>query len=186
MSRLFPFRTPASKPRPWVRLLLSVSLFLIAAALPSGFMESSFAPGAPGASVALAAEAAPKAVADKPAPHVDRAVQVAVELEGTDSLGARLAFRLKDTFNASSLFVLSEKDAPKIRVLLSTTPEFPSRPSVGSAYSVVWVFSQSEGTLRHYLAREVGVVTAESVEDLVAHIAERTDGISVRYGYLFQ
>ena len=31
-------------------------------------------------------------------------------------------------------------------------------------------------------AREVGVVTAESVEDLVAHIAERTDGISVRYG----
>lgn len=180
MLRLSPFRTPASKPRPWARLLLSVSLFLIAAALFSGFTEFSFG------QIAQAAEAAPKAVADKPAPNVDRAVQVAVELEGTDSLGARLAFRLKDTFNASSLFVLSEKDAPKIRVLLSTTPEFPSRPPVGSAYSVVWVFSQSEGTLRHYLAREVGVVTAESVEDLVAHIAERTDGISVRYGYLFQ
>ena len=183
MPRPFPLRTPASKPRPWAPLLLSVSLFLIAAALLPQFLPLS---GIAGNGLALAAEAAPKAVADKPAPNVDRAVQVAVELEGTDSLGARLAFRLKDTFNASSLFVLSEKDAPKIRVLLSTTPEFPSRPSVGSAYSVVWVFSQSEGTLRHYLAREVGVVTAEGVDDLVAHIAERTDGISVRYGYLFQ
>lgn len=186
MSRLFPLRTPASKSRPWAPLLLSVSLFLIAAALLPRFPALH---GITGASIALAApaaEAAPKAVADKPAPNVDRAVQVAVELEGTDSLGARLAFRLKDTFNSSSLFVLSEKDAPKIRVLLSTTPEFPSRPPVGSAYSVVWVFSQSEGTLRHYLAREVGVVTAETVDDLVAHIVERTDGISVRYGYLFQ
>ncbi|MGJ3521686.1 hypothetical protein ACR4XJ_01495 [Nitratidesulfovibrio sp. D1] len=186
MPRPFPLRTSASKPRPWALLLLSVSLFLIAAALFPLFPQSSLFPGIVGVSSALAAEAAPKAVADKPAPNVDRAVQVAVELEGTDSLGARLAFRLKDVFNASSLFVLSEKDAPKIRVLLSTTPEFPSRPAVGSAYSVVWVFSQSEGTLRHYLAREVGVVTAETVEDLVAHIAERTDGISVRYGYLFQ
>lgn len=179
MSRPSPLRFPASRPRPWARLLLSVSLFLTAAALFSPLA------GSP-ALAAQAADAAPKAVADKPAPGVDRAVQVAVEHEGTDSLGARLAFRLKDTFNSSSLFVLSEKDAPKIRVLLSTMPEFPSRPSVGSAYSVVWVFSQSEGTLRHYLAREVGVVTAEGVEDLVAHIAERTDGISVRYGYLFQ
>lgn len=178
MSHPHQFFSTTSQSRSWVPLLLFVSLFLVVTALMP----------LPGASItpARAAEASPKAVADKPSPGVDRAVQVAVEHEGTDTVGARLAFRLKDTFNSSSLFVLSEKDTPKIRVLLSTTPEFPTRPSVGSAYSAVWVFSQSEGTLRHYLAREVGVVTAESVDDLVAHIAERTDGISVRYGYLFQ
>lgn len=176
----FPLRASAPKQLPRAALLLFVALFQIVAVLALPL------PGMVGAAPAVAAEAAPKAMADKPAPNVNRAVQVAVELEGTDSLGARLAFRLKDTFNSSSLFVLSEKDTPKIRVLLSTMPEFPSRPSVGSAYSVVWVFSQSEGTLRHYLAREVGVLAAETVEDLVTHIAERTDGISVRYGYLFQ
>lgn len=126
-----------------------------------------------------------KSLPDKPAKDVDRTTHIAVEHEGTDSLGSRLSTRLKEQFNASSLFTLNEKDVPKLRLLVSTAPEFTTRPGVGSAYAVVWVFSQSESTLRHYLAREVGVFTAEELEGLVARLVERTDGIAVKYGYLF-
>lgn len=135
-----------------------------------------------GASKSPAAASLP----DLPATDGDRTTAVAVEYEGTDSLGARLALRLKEHFNTASLFTLTEKDVPKIRVLLSTQAEFPSRPNVGSAYAVVWVFSQSEGTLRHYLAREIGLMTAEDVDALALKIVERTDGLGVKYGYLFQ
>ena len=112
---------------------------------------------------ALAAEA-PKQktpLPDTPKPITERNTPIAVEFEGTDSLGSRLTTRVKEVFNASNLFSLTDKDTPKLRVLISSTPEFPSRPGVGSAYSVVWVFSQSEATLRHYLTREVGVLRSE-------------------------
>ncbi len=138
----------------------------------------------------LALAAAPqqpaKPVADKPASTNERSTTVAVEHEGTDTLGSKLAFQLKDGFNKSSLFALSEKDGPKIKVLLSTVAEFPSRPNIASAYAVVWVFSQAEGTLSFTLAREVGLVTAEELDALVAKLAERTDGVAVKYGYLFK
>ena len=127
-----------------------------------------------------------KTLPNRPSDVDQRNTPVAVEMEGTDSIGARLATRLKETFNASNLFTLNSKDTPKLRVLIATAPEFPSRPSVGSAYSIVWLFSQSEGTLRHFLMHETGVVSAEDVDALAAKIAERTDGLAVRYGYLFQ
>lgn len=138
---------------------------------------------------ALAADAGKPAgppIADKPAvTQADRATPVMVEHEGTDTLGAKLAFQLKGTFNTSSLFALTEKDAPKLKVLISTTEEFPSRPHLASAYSVVWVFSQGEGTLSFFLAREVGLVSAEDLNALVTRIASRTDGIAAKYAYLF-
>lgn len=137
------------------------------------------------AAPASAAEAA-ASLPNKPATAVERKTPIAVEYEGTDSIGSRLSTRVKELFNSSNLFTLTEKDVPKIRVLLSTAPEFPSRPSVGSAYAVVWVFSQSESTLRHYLVREVGLLTGDEVNDVAAKIVERTDGLAVRYGYLFQ
>ena len=130
--------------------------------------------------------AAAKPVADKPvAAQADRATAVMVDHEGTDTLGAKFAFQLKGTFNTSSLFTLSEKDVPKLKVFITTTAEFPSRPGIASAYSVVWAFSQAEGTLSFLLAREVGLVTAEELDALVAGIAERTDGIAAKYAYLF-
>lgn len=125
-------------------------------------------------------------VADKPAVAADRSTTVAVEHEGTDTLGAKLAFQLKGTFNSSSLFSLSEKDEPKIKVLLSTAAEFPSRPNLASVYAAVWVFSQADGTLSFTLARDVGLVTADDLDALVARLTERTDGIAVKYGYLFK
>lgn len=136
---------------------------------------------------ALAAPAAeaPSSLPNKPTQGQERNTAVAVEYEGTDSIGSRLATRVKELFNSSNLFSLTEKDAPKIRVLISSTPEFSTRPEVGSAYCVVWLFSQSEATLRHFLVREVGVLTPGEVNDVAAKIIERTDGLAVRYGYLF-
>lgn len=133
-----------------------------------------------------AAPAAAKPVADKPVNvQIDRTTAVMVEHEGTDTLGAKFAFQLKGMFNTSSLFTLTEKDAPKIKVFIASTAEFPSRPNIASAYSVVWAFSQAEGTLSFLLAREVGLVTAEELDSLVAKTAERTDGIAAKYAYLF-
>ena len=127
-----------------------------------------------------------KPVADSPAPvKADRTTPVAVEHEGTDTLGAKFAFQLKDAFNSSSLFTLTGKDAPKLKVFISTVAEFPSRPAIASAYSIVWTFSQAEGTLSFLLAREVGLVTAEDLAALVAKTAERTDGVAAKYSYLF-
>lgn len=139
------------------------------------------------AQAALAAEAAPaKPVPDKPAAAApDRTTAVNVEHEGTDTLGAKLAFQLKGIFNSSSLFTLTEKDAPKLKVFITTVEEFPSRPHIASAYSIVWAFSQAEGTLSFLLAREVGLLTAEELDALAAKIAERTDGMAAKYGYLF-
>jgi predicted transcriptional regulator with HTH domain len=133
---------------------------------------------------AYAAEPA-AAVPDKPIKITERHTPIAVEYEGTDSVGAQLATRIKETLNGSNLFSLTDKDAPKLRLLLSTVAEFPSRPGVGSAYAAVWVFSQSEATLRHYLMREVGLITPAEIDGLAAKLVERTDGLAVRYGYLF-
>lgn len=126
------------------------------------------------------------AAPDKPAKNNANSVVVFVDHEGEDSVGAKLSFMLKETFNTSSLFNLSESKEPKLWVLLSSAPEFSSRPGMGSVYSVVWVFSQGEGTLRLYLAREVGTVTADEVPALVSKLSERTYGIAQKYGYLFQ
>ena len=130
--------------------------------------------------------AAANPVADKPVDvKVDRTTAVMVEHEGTDTLGAKFAFQLKGLFNTSSLFTLSEKDVPKLKVFISTVEEFPGRPNIASAYSIVWAFSQAEGTLSFLLAREVGLATAEELDALVAKTAERTDGIAAKYAYLF-
>lgn len=126
-----------------------------------------------------------KAQPDKPAKVTERRTSIAVVHEGNDSIGARLANRLKENFNASNLFLLNDKDAPKVRLLLTTQPEFSTRPSVGSVYSAVWIFSQSEAHLGYLLGREVGTLNMEDVDNLVHQLVERSDGIAVKYNYLF-
>lgn len=136
-------------------------------------------------SLASSAEAPSKPIADKPAKTVERRTTIAVIHEGTDSIGARLSNRLKEAFNASNLFALNDKDAPKVRLLLTTQPEFSTRPAVGSVYSAVWIFSQSDAHLGYLLAREVGTLNMEDVDSLVHQLVERSDGIAVKYNYLF-
>lgn len=106
--------------------------------------------------------------------------------EGTDSIGAKLVTRLKESFNQSNLFALNEKDEPKLQVFVTTQPEFPSRPNVGSVYSICWVFKQGEGYLGFLLGRDLGTLNNEDVDALAARIVERTDGIAVKYGNLWK
>lgn len=130
-----------------------------------------------------------KPVQDSPSLGVDRSTMISVLADGTDSLGARLSTRLKERFNQSSLFRLNpdqEKDAPELRLLLNTAPEFPSRPSVGSVYGVCWVFSQGKGYLGYLLAREIGTVNADDLDALVDKLVERTDGIAAKYANLWK
>ena len=130
-----------------------------------------------------------KAVPDKPEKTVNRVTVVSVELEGSDSLGARLGTRLKERFNQSSLFTLNgdeEKDVPKLYLLLSTQAEFAGRPAVGSVYSVCWIFKQGKGYLGYLLGRDLGVVAAEDLDGLVDKLVERTDGIATKYSSLWK
>lgn len=141
---------------------------------------------APALAAAPAAPAPGKPTPDTPAKVTSRQTQINIVHEGSDSVGARLSTRLKELFNASNLFQLNEKDAPKMRILLNTQAEFSERPGVGSIYSIIWVFSQSENHLGYLLARDLGTLSPDEVDNLAAKIVERTDGIAVKYGYLFQ
>jgi hypothetical protein len=134
---------------------------------------------------AMGEEPVKKDIKDAPKAVSGRTTAVAVEHEGADTIGAKLAFELKELFNSASLFNLTDKDMPKITVFISTVPEFASRPEVGSAFAVVWAYSESEGTLKHYLGREVGVVSDASARTAAQQLAERTDEIALKYAYLF-
>ncbi len=145
-----------------------------------------------GPAFAAAPVSAPKAgapVQDAPKTITGRSTTVSVIMDGADSLGARLSTRLKERFNQSSLFKLKaeeDQDTPELRVLLNTAPEFPSRPGVGSVYGICWVFSQGKGYLGYLLAREVGTVNADDLDQLVDKLVERTDGIAAKYGNLWK
>lgn len=144
------------------------------------------APALTTSALAASAPAAGKPTPDKPAATSTRQTPIAILHEGSDTAGARLSTRLKERFNGSNLFQLNEKDAPKMRILLTTQSEFADRPNVGSVYSIIWTFSQSEGHLGYLLARDVGTLSPDDVDALADKIVERTDGIAVKYAYLFQ
>ena len=114
------------------------------------------------------------------------ATPVEVELDGTDSLGAKLSFQLKEMLNSGTLFNLTSAETPKIRVLLSTVSEFSTRPEAGSAYTAVWLYYEKPTSFNSYLAHETGVITPGGVEDLAAHLAERTAGVAAKYSYIFE
>ena len=157
------------------RFLACTLLILVLAGLVPGMANAAPAP-AP----------APASVPNSPAKVAARVTAVDVQAEGTDSIGARLSTALKEKFNSSSLFRLSSGNEPKLALLVTTTPEFPTRPQIGSVYSIIWVYSQQESYLPMILGREVGTVSMDDIDGLVARIVERTDGLSVKYGYLWK
>ena len=154
-------------------------LLLLGLALPQALAAN--APATP---------AAPqKPVPDKPEPARDRMTVVSVQADGTDSLGARLTTRLKERFNQSNLFSLTDeqgKDGARMVILLSTAEEFPSRKGLGSVYAVCWTFSQGNDYLNLLLGREVGTVGNDNLDALVDKLVERTDGIAAKYGKLWK
>lgn len=132
------------------------------------------------------AEESVKKIMDSPAKVSGRSTSVWIEHAGADTVGGKLAFRVKELCNSSSLFVLTQKDTPKLTLLMTSLSEFPSRPEIGSAVSVVWVYSESEGTLKSYLGRDVLLVSDNNVQAVAQRLAERTDGMAVKYSYLFE
>lgn len=123
---------------------------------------------------ALAADNAPR--------KMERRTPVVVEFEGNDSIGTLLFSRLQNKIDSAN--PANPPREAKFRILLSTAAEFPSRPGVGSVYAVVWTLALSEGSMEYYLVRDLGVVTPDTVDEVVDRIVSRTDGVSARYGYL--
>ena len=113
------------------------------------------------------------------------ATPIAVLHEGTDNLGAKLSYQLKEIFNSGTMFALNDKDEPKLQMIVSTVSEFPSRPGVGSIYCVVWAYSERPTALSSYLAQEVGVITPENLAELADKLAARTTGLAAKHSYIF-
>lgn len=157
-------------------LLLCLALPFAATAAPRAPAEDDSAPAAEiDSAKRAAARAAIKA----------GATPIAVEHDGTDTLGSRLSFQIKEIFNSGTLFDLTDATMPKLVLMISTAQEFPSRPGVGSVYSVVWLYSERPTVLSNYLAHESGVITPDDLSDLAERIAARTAGIAAKHAYVF-
>lgn len=129
-----------------------------------------------------------KEIPDKPSVVRSKSaiIPVIVEQTGEDAVGGRLAYHLKELFSKSSLFTVTVKDEKKIKLVLNTKLEFKGRPSTSSIYSAVWVYSENEGTLKYYLASEVGLVHGVSVKDSAEILVNKTHEVFTRYSYLFE
>ena len=108
-----------------------------------------------------------------------------MEHDDTDPVGARLAYHLKELLGRSSLMVPTNKDEKKLVIVLRTREEFPGRPNLCSIYSVSWLFSAREGSLKYFLTAETGIVDASGVDQTADAILGKTDKLATTYGYLF-
>ena len=127
------------------------------------------------------------AIENRPAQSgTDRVTPVAVIHDDLDVTGAALVLRLTEILNESSLFRLTDKDEKKIKIIVSSKEEFPGRPGIASAYSVVWIYSASENVLTHYLDSEVGFVAPDGTAAAARALATATDDVASRYAYLFE
>lgn len=113
-------------------------------------------------------------------------IPVVVEHEGTDSAGLRLAFHLKETFRKSSLFRLAKPEERHFSLRLVTREQFRDRPFLGSVYVVVWRYVESRDVLAHFLDERLGFADANAVAHEAEVIAEETDRVKGRYGYLLE
>lgn len=168
---------------PWFSITGPLFLTVFLLCLP---LSAVAAEGAAGSAVVEGARDAANDKASGKAALKTNATSIAVEHKGTDTIGIRLAYQLKEIFNASTLFALNDKDAPKLIMLITTESEFPDRPSAGSIYSVIWVYSEGSNMLGSYLAHEIGVATRDEPADLAARLAERSSGLAARHSYIFK
>ena len=162
--------------------LLTMSLAYAGACLAAPAVES------PPPSPVAAPGAAKKEIPDKPAApkQIETRTPVFVEHHGSDNVGGRLAYHLKETMEKSALFRLTSKDEKKLKAILFSKDEFNGRPNMSSIYTVVWAYSENEGTLKYYLASDVGLVHAASVKEEAEALAGRTHEVLSSYGYLFE
>lgn len=111
---------------------------------------------------------------------------VQIRHENTDRMGRRLVFHLRERFNLSGLFRLSDRDEEKIILHVKTRTEFPDRPGISSIYAVTWTFSYGGDVLSNYLESRTGIAGAEALKGLAEELAAQTHEISARYRYLFE
>jgi hypothetical protein len=160
-------------------LALCSLLVCLAWSAPGAAQNAAKAP-APQAAPALAETPGQKA----PEPS-GKKLAVTVEHDDTDPLGARLAYHLKELLGRSSLMTLTNKDEKKVVIVLRTKEEFPGRPNLCSIYSVNWLFSAKEGSLKYFLNAEAGIVDNTGVDQAAEAILAKTDKLATTYGYLF-
>jgi len=113
-------------------------------------------------------------------------VPIAVEHAGADPVGLKLAYVIKEMVNNSSLFSLTTKDEKKIVLTLTTKEEFSGRPKIASVYSLCWLYSAKDGSLRYFLAASSGVVDVTSVEETAQAILTKTSATADSFAYLFE
>ncbi len=111
---------------------------------------------------------------------------VLIEHEGTDPVGLRLAFHLKETFQKSSLFRLAGAEEKHFSLRLVTREQFRDRPYLGSVYALVWRYVESREVLAYFLGERLGFADADAVAQEAEVIAAETDRVKGRYGYLLE
>lgn len=109
---------------------------------------------------------------------------VLVEHDGTDPVGLRLAFHLKETFQKSGLFRLAGPEERHFSLRLVTREQFKDRPYLGSVYALVWRYVESREVLAYALGERLGFVDADVVAQEAEVIAAETDRVRGRYRYL--
>ncbi len=112
-------------------------------------------------------------------------VPVLIEHVGNDEIGGTLALKLKENFRKSILFKLADKSGKAVRVKVISRSEFSERPEIGSVYTVVWTFAESQEVVPFYLSEELGLVSARNIESAAAALMNRTDKVAEEYKYLF-
>ena len=123
---------------------------------------------------------------DENKPAGGKRVPITVEHSGSDPVGLKLAYVVKEMANNSSLFNLTAKDEKKIVLSLTTTEEFTGRPKIASVYGLCWLYSAKDGSLRYYLAASTGVVDVTSVEETAQAILSKTSATADSFAYLFE
>ncbi|WP_419779702.1 hypothetical protein [Maridesulfovibrio sp.] len=113
-------------------------------------------------------------------------IPVVVVHSGDDVLGGTLALKLKEHFRKSVLFNLVDKNSKAVRVRIESRSEFKDRPEIGSVYSIVWTFAESEDVVPFYLKQELGITTSRNVESGSAGLLNKTDKVASEYKYLFE
>lgn len=113
-------------------------------------------------------------------------VPVVIEHVGNDELGGTLALKVKEKFRTSVLFQLADKSKKSIRIKVVSQSEFNERPAIGSVFTVIWTFAESQDVVPFYLAEELGLVSSLNLESTAAKLINRTDKIAEEYKYLFE
>lgn len=160
-----------------VRLAFSGLCLALVLAVASGALAQGPSPQRPGQAPRTAAQ---------PQEENGPRIPVSVEHAGSDPIGIRLAFALKEAFGKSPLFRMATAEEKKISVRVTTKAEFVDRPGLASGWSVIWLFTEQSDVLGFYLESDMGFADRDVVSDAAVALASRTEEVARRFSYLFE